>query len=412
LATPPSPKPAARWLWRFVVLLILAAGIGGYFALVKLKPKPAVRVPAQQLPLVQAEALEFRSGALTVSGNGLVRPRAEVVLAAEVSGRVTFVSPRLVTGGAIRRGEVLVRLDDEPFRAALAQAEAELTSARAALKLAGQLLERTRELIAKGYLSQQTLDERMAGRDQAAAALARAEALARQRRLDLERTVMHAPFDGKVLADRVDRGETVQPGKELARIFADDRLEIAVSLTDRDMALIGDLWRGGAHGDRARVRVAHGSGVYEWPARVERVEAAVDSATRTFNVVVRVDTPGARGKPVSGEASAAPPLLVGMYATVEIAGTDPGRHALVPRRALRDGGVLWLVGEGGAVSIRPVRLLQESGERAAVSAEGLAEGARVVVSDLKVVTEGMRVREIGAEPGAPPGAVANGRPAR
>jgi RND family efflux transporter MFP subunit len=413
LATPPSPKPAARWLWRIVVLLILAAGVGGFVALNKLKPKPAVRAPAQQLPLVQTEALEFRSGALAVTGNGLVRPRAEVVLAAEVSGRVTFVSRRLVTGGAITRGAVLVRLDDEPFRAALAQAEAELTSARAALKLAEQLLERTRELIAKGYLSQQTLDERMAGRDQAAAALTRAEALARQRRLDLERTVMHAPFDGKVLADRVDRGETVQPGKELARIFADDRLEIAVSLTDRDMALIGDPWRGGgAKGAEARVRVAHGSGIYEWPARVDRVEAAVDSATRTFNVVVRVDDPGARGKPASGEASAAPPLLVGMYATVEIAGTDPGRHALVPRRALRDGGVLWLVGEGGAVSIRPVRLLQESGERAAVSADGLAEGARVVVSDLKVVTEGMRVREIGAEPGAPPAAVANGRPAR
>jgi multidrug efflux pump subunit AcrA (membrane-fusion protein) len=174
------------------------------------------------------------------------------------------------------------------------------------------------------------------------------------------------------------------------------------------MALIGDLWRGGAHGDRARVRVAHGAGVYEWPARVERVEAAVDSATRTFNVVVRVDKPGVRGQAVSGEPAAAPPLLVGMYATVEIAGTDPGRHALVPRRALRDGGVLWLVGEGGAVSIRPVRLLQESGERAAVSAEGLPEGARVVVSDLKVVTEGMRVREIAGAAGAP-AAVANGR---
>jgi RND family efflux transporter MFP subunit len=408
LATPSSSKPAARWLWRIVVLVILAAGLGGFIALNKLKPRPAVRAPAQQLPLVQTAALEFRSGALAVSGNGLVRPRAEVVLAAEVSGRVTFVSPRLVTGGAIARGEVLVRLDDEPFRAALAQAEAELTSSRAALRLAEQLLERTRELIAKGYLSQQTLDERLAGRDQAAAALARAEALARQRRLDLERTVMHAPFDGKVLADRVDRGETVQPGKELARIFADDRLEIAVSLSDRDMALIGDLWRGGAHGDRARVRVAHGGGVYEWPARVERVEAAVDSATRTFNVVVRVDKPGVRGQAVSGEPGAAPPLLVGMYATVEIAGTDPGRHALVPRRALRDGSVLWLVGEGGAVSIRPVRLLQESGERAAVSAEGLAEGTRVVVSDLKVVTEGMRVREIAAAADAP-AAVANGR---
>jgi RND family efflux transporter MFP subunit len=310
-----------------------------------------------------------------------------------------------VTGGSIKRGQVLVRLDEAPFRAALAQAEAELASARAALRLAEQLLERTRELIAKGYMSQQTLDERMAGRDQAAAALERAQALARQRRLDLERAVVRAPFDGKVLAERVDAGETVQPGKELARIFADGALEIAVSLSDRDMALITDLWRAGAAGAagaQARVRVSHGNGVYQWPARVERVEAAVDSVTRTFNVVVRVDQPGARGTALSGDPAAAPPLLVGMYATVDIAGADAGRHALVPRRALRDGDVLWLLGEGGRVSIRPVRVLQDAGEHVVVADDGLPEGARVVVSDLKVVTEGLAVREIGAAGRAAP----------
>jgi len=408
LATPQAPRPASRWLWRIVVFLILAAGAGGFVALNKLKPKPAVRAPAEQLPLVQAEPLERRSGALTVSGNGLVRPRAEVVLAAEVSGRVRFVSPALVTGGAVRRGQVLVRLDDAPFRAALAQAEAELASARAALRLAEQLLERTRELIDKKYLAQQTLDERLAARDQAAASLARSEALARQRRLDLEHTVVHAPFGGKVLSERVDAGETVQPGKELARIFADGALEIAVSLSDRDIALIADLWRGGGAGAQARVRVSHGDAVYQWPARVERVEAAVDSATRTFNVVVRVDDPGARGRPVSGEAGAAPPLLVGMYASVEIEGIDPGPHAFVPRRALRDGSVLWLLGADGRIAVRPVRVLHESGDRAAVSVAGLPEQARVVVSDLKVVTDGMRVREIGAGGRA---AVAEGRPA-
>ncbi|HJS39745.1 MAG TPA: hypothetical protein VJ789_16600, partial [Burkholderiales bacterium] len=68
----------------------------------------------------------------------------------------------------------------------------------------------------------------------------------------------------------------------------------------------------------------------------------------------------------------------------------------VPRRALRDGDVLWLLGDGGRIAIRPVRVLQESGERVAVSADGLPEGARVVVSDLKVVTEGLAVREIAA----------------
>lgn len=394
---------SSRWLWRFVVLAILAAGVVGFVALNRLKPQPAVRPPVEQLALVQAEALEFRDGALRVSGQGLVKPRAEVVLAAEVSGRVVFVNRSLAAGGAFKRGEALLRLDDAPLRAAVAQAEAELASARAGLQLAEQQLARSRELIEKGFQSRQALDERTAGRDQAAAALARAEALARQRRLDLERTVLAAPFDGRVLSARVDRGETVQPGKELARVFADGALEIAVSLTDREMALIENPW--GANGGprreaaRASVRVEHGGGVYRWPARVDRVETAVDSATRTFNVIVRVDESSTRGTPVSGDPAAAPPLLVGMYATVQIEGADRGRHALAPRRALREGSVLWLLDPAGTLSVRPVRVLHEEGERVVVSADGLPEPARVVVSDLKVVTDGMRVRELGAATG-------------
>jgi len=388
---------SSRWLWRLVALAILAAGIGGFVAMNQLRPEPAVRPPAEQLPLVQAEPLEFREGALRVTGHGLARPRAEVVLGVEVPGRIVFVSPSLAAGGRFARGEVLLRLDDEPYRAALAQAAADLASTRAALELAGQQLARTRELIDQGFQSRQALDERTAARDQAAAALARAQALVRQRRVDLERTVVRAPFAGKVLSARIDRGESVQPGKELARVFDDGPLEIAVSLTDREMALIADLWGRGARVDApATVKVQHGEGVYEWPARVDRVESAVDSATRTFSVIVRVDRPSARGRPVSGDAAAAPPLLVGMYATVEIEGVDPGRHALVPRRALRDGSALWLLDRAGTLSVRPVHALQEQGARVAVDAAGLPADARVVTSDLKVVTDGMRVREIGA----------------
>lgn len=396
---------SSRWLWRIVTLLILAAGIGGFAALNLLRPEPAVRAPAAQLPLVQAAPLEFRDGTLRVTGQGLVKPRAEVVLGVEVPGRLVSVSPSLTAGGAFARGEVLLRLDDEPYRAALAQAEAELASARAGLQLAEQQLERTRELIGQGFQSRQALDERTGARDQAAAALARAEALLRQRRIDLERTEVRAPFDGKVLTARVDRGESVQPGREVARIFADGVLEIVVSLSDREMALVADPWRANdrGRGAAASVQVEHGGALYRWPARVDRVESSVDAATRTFNVVVRVDQPSARGSAVRGDPAAAPPLLVGMYATVQIEGIDPGRHALVPRRALREGDALWLLEPGGTLRVRPVRVLQTSGERVAVSAEGLPAGARIVLSDLKVVTDGMRVRELGAaaKPPAP-----------
>lgn len=385
-------------MWRLLVLVILAAGVGGFIALQVFKPRPAVRPPAKQVPLVRVAPVEFREGGLAVTGHGLVRPRAEVGLAAEVSGRVVSVSPNLVTGGRFRRGEVLIRIDEEPFRAALAQTAAERQSAQVALALAEQQLQRTEELIARNFLSRQTLDERVANRDQARATLARVDALERLRRIDLERTEIRAPFDGRVLSEKVDAGDAVQPGRELARIFDDDALEVAVSLTDRDMALIRDPWASGAGraraGTAATITVEHGGQRYRWPARVDRVESAVDAATRTFNVVVRADDPQARGQPAAEGAGAGPPLLVGMYAAVQIAGRDQGRYAVVPRRGLRDGETLWLLGAGDSIAVVPVRVLEETDESAAVDAAPIPDSARVVVSELKVVTPGMKVRVV------------------
>jgi len=216
----------------------------------------------------------------------------------------------------------------------------------------------------------------------------------------LSRTEIRAPFDGRVLSEQVDVGDTVQPGKQLARIFASGDLEIVVSLTDRDMALVRDPWTGSRAGSPATVVVEHGGQRYQWPGRLDRVEAAVDSATRTFNVVVRVPEPLARGKPlvepgaVSGAREAGPPLVVGMYASVQITGRDQGPHARIARAALRDGPSIWLLGPGDRIAIRPVRVLLERDDSVAIVADGLTDGARVVVSDLAVVTEGLEVRVV------------------
>jgi hypothetical protein len=104
--------------------------------------------------------------------------------------------------------------------------------------------------------------------------------------------------------------------------------------------------------------------------------------------------------------------LVGMYATVEIEGRREGRYAVVPRRALRDGSTLWLVGADDRVLIRPVRLVTETDNRAVVTADRLPEDARVIVSDLKVVTQDMPVRVVtAASPAADSGAASAERSA-
>ena len=398
-ATIPAAAPRPRqWPWALLVVLILAASIGGYIALQVFKPTPSIKPLVRQTPIVRVTELQARSGGLPVIGSGLIEPRRQVTLAAEVQARVIQISENLVTGGKFEQDEVLLMLDPAPFEAALAQATADTQSAKAALALAEQSIKRTRNLIAQGFLSRQTLDERVANRDQARAALARATAIENQRGIDLARTTITAPFSGRVLSESVSVGDTAQPGRELARLFDDTVLEVAISLTGKDMSLIDDPWGLAKHegATPAVIQVTHGEQIYEWDAQVDRVEAAIDNTTRTFNIVVRPSAPGQPGRPIDGNTRAGPPLLVGMYATARIAGRDLGRYYLLPRRALRNNDQVWIATAEQTVAIVAAEVLTEIDDQVAVklALENInALGA--ITSDLKVVTPGMQIRAAG-----------------
>lgn len=404
-----EPPRKTRWFWRALTVLIVLTGIGGFVALQVFKPKPEVRPLVRQLPVVRTIGAEILTEPLPVHGQGLVSPRTQVTLAAEISGRVTAVHPQMVPGGRFQQGEMLVELDPAPVRASLAQARADYRAAETGLRLAEQSVQRTRELIAQGFLSRQTLDEREASRDQAAASLERARAALRQRAIDLERTRVLAPFSGRVLSEQVNAGDTVQPGRELARLFDDGALEVTVSLTDTDIAMIDDPWSQQGPSSDAVVEVDHGGLRYRWPARLARVEAAIDTASRTFNVAVSVDDPRRPGIPVQDGAPPGPPLLVGMYADVHIAGRDQGPYLLIPASALREGRRVWQLDENGRLRIVPVRVLGEVDDKVAIAADPFAAGDRIVSSELRVVTDGMPVRSVDV-PAANDAGPAAGRP--
>ena len=116
------------------------------------------------------------------------------------------------------------------------------------------------------------------------------------------------------------------------------------------------------------------------------VEAALNEATRTVDVVVRVQDP------FLDDGSGRPPLLLGTYATVDIRGRQVEDYSVLPRTALRDGERIFVVEQDTLLSIRSVRLLQERGGDVFVAGE-LRSGEPVIVSPMEIVTDGMTVRQ-------------------
>lgn len=395
--------------------LLIAVGIlGGAIVIavvmVSLRPDPPVRPPPSTVPFVNTGVAASSEGAIPVHGAGTVRPRAEIDVAAQVSGKVTWVAPAFQGGGRVSADDVLFRIEDADYQNRVQQAKANVAAQAVALLQAEEEARIAREEYQRmqrrdggtgGQASPLTLKEPQLRAAQAA--LARDEAALADAELALSRTEVKAPFSGAVRHETVDPGQYVGPGQSVGRLYAADAFEVVVPLSDADAALIPDLWRlvagDGYRRVQATVYADYGDGRYMWRGYVDRAEAALDEQTRTIDVVVRVPNPFRSGMSADGEEDgpAGPPLLVGQFVDVQIDGVAPARYFAVPRAALRTDNEIWAV-RGSAVTIVPVQVLQRIDDVVYVTG-GLEDGQMVVVGGIQIATEGMEVRTGGGGTG-------------
>ncbi len=374
--------------------VILGGSVGLAALLVSLAPEPARTEPPPQIPFAQTARVTAEAGAIPVYGGGTVRPSAQIDVAPQVGGRVVWVDPGFQSGGRVKAGQTLFRLEEADYLFRVREARASLAARRVAL-----LQEEERAAIARAqyelYSARQgdtplqpaanALTLREPQLEAARAALGRDEALLAAADLALSRTRVTAPFDGFVREESLDVGQIVAPGQPVGRLFAADAVEVVVPVTNAEAELIPGLWelRPGDGDRRVAVRVVarYGGGTHAWQGYVDRGETSVDERTRTVDVIVRVPDPFAGSNP---------PLLVGAFVEVEIEGLRLDRYFKVPRAALRPGNEVWLAGQGGLVSIVPVQVLQRGDDEVFVTG-GLESGGTLITGGVRFATEGMRV---------------------
>lgn len=388
-------------------ILVGATGLAVF--MVSQRPEPERIPPPSQVPFAITAPAQAGEGAIPVFGAGTVRPRAEIDIAAEVSGKVVWVDPAFQSGGRVREGQVLFRIDDVDYRREVEKARANVAlqrvevlrateEAQVARKQYEQFKERQAESGEASEASPLALWQPQL--EAAEAALARDGASLAETELNLARTAVKAPFSGIVRTESVDVGQFVAAGRGVARLYASDAVEVIVPLSDREAALVPGLWdlRAG-DGNRevvARVVADYGGRRYGWDGYVDRVEGALDEQTRTLDVIVRVPEPygsgvSDTGGSEDGEADAGgPPLLVGKFVDVELEGIAPDAYFRIRRPALRPGNEVWVV-RGEKVKIVRVTVLQRADDDVYVTG-ALEPGDAAIVGGLQVATEGMAVR--------------------
>jgi multidrug efflux pump subunit AcrA (membrane-fusion protein) len=421
--------------------LVILAGLAIAFALVK-RGAPVEhagsQLPVKAVEVIAASTIPFRS---QVTAYGTVEPAILLEAKAEVSGRLSYLHPKLKRGGSITADTVVARIDPADYEVSLRQTEADLAanrqsllqleeeekSARRSLKLARQNLSygnkeyaRIEEVWEKKLVSRSTLDaerqkviqleqrvEELQGqinsfssrRDSIKAQIRKVQQQVKGQQTNLGRTEIVMPFNARIGQVYVEQKEFVRVGDTLFEALDINGVEIDAQIPVRDMsALVGH-----AHTPitpavnfsipgiitqmveqlnlQVKVRLVGGRPGAVWDAEVIRLSAAVDPVRRTLGLVVAVDDP--YGKIIPGQR---PPLMKGMYTSVHLA-TPVWTAMVLPRRAVHDGRA-YLADSDNRLIIRELDIQFSQGELVVLNG-GLDEGDRVVITDLYPVIEGM-----------------------
>ena len=271
-------NPSIRTSLKALILSTLAISALGLTACEKSDGKIA-EAPPVPLLISPEDVLKLSSDALTSgpSITGSVEPERRADLRAEVPAVVLAVLKE--NGDPVKRGDLLVRLDQTSIRDTLTSAEASARAASQAFDQAERQFQRMSKLRETGVVSLQQLEDVEIQRNSAQSDREAARTRVVSARQQLERTEVRAPFDGIVSDRKVSAGDTTQIGKELLKVIDPTSLRFE-GLVSADS--IGEVQAG----QRVNFRI-HGFDERDFLGTVMRVNPAADTTTRQVAVLVK-----------------------------------------------------------------------------------------------------------------------------
>jgi RND family efflux transporter MFP subunit len=308
----------------------------------------------------------------TVSIIGTIAARYDMPIGVEGDGgRVTAVY--VEAGDHVKRGQVLVHLNNSVLEPQVANLEAALDQARAEAELADAEYQRARAVGSSGALSAEETQKRKSSGVTAAAHVKVAAAQLAEAKARLARADVRAPADGIILTRTVEVGQTAMPGGEaLFRLSKDGETELRGQVAEQDLPLL-------KIGQTVDVRLTGTSKIYQ--GRIRLLGAVIDPATRLGTVKVSL-TPDTNLRP-------------GAFARAEVTVSNAERAVLPQTAVLNDekGSYVLVVNAQGKVERRAVRVtgMVPSG---VTIAEGINPTDKIVTTAGAFLQEGETVKPV------------------
>jgi len=425
-------------LKRLLIIPAILIGVGIFVIQKKNSSKPVQMPVAERTTTVRVMTVPQSDVVPHLTATGNVQPSQVWSAVAQVSGTVVEMHPRLEKGELIRAGEVLLKIDPSDYELAIVQAETAIESTRVqlaqvdvqeqnartslqieqqALKITEDELQRKEKLLANKTVSyseyekeqrislqqKQSVQSQLNSlslypieRKKLQAEQAKLDAQLSGAKLNLERTTVTMPFNGRIAKVAVEFQQLVND-RLGAMIVADgiDTAEVTVQIPMGrlgglihsrevvDIAEAANVEIGKKLGLTARVFLQQGGHSIEWDATVERLSDELDPRTRTVGVIVEVDQPYARVQP-----GKRPPLVKGLFVNVELKGSPYRDVIVIPLSALHDDQMVYVVDAEKRLQRRTVTMAARGADYVIIK-QGLEAGELIVLSDLAPAIDGM-----------------------
>lgn len=378
-----------------MVILIFSSGLVWFIMNNKPEARKNTQPPPQKLrtEVMKPTSIDY---SVWVPSFGVVKPKTQSLVIAQVSGQVVEVSDKFRDGAFFEKGDTLLIIDDADYLAQLTIAQAELKQneftykdekARSELAIKEWYkLGNTKEppsLVAR----EPQLNSSLSGLEASKAKVVQAQ-------LNLQRSKIIAPFAGRVLKLDVNVGQVVNNGSTLGSIYVVDSAEIRLPIQQQHLSHLNlpEIYRdSNTETVQIPVKISAeiGSKTHLWDGHIARVEGTIDSQTRQLYVVAEVEDP------YKFRQDGTPPLKIGQFVNVLIKGNELNNVVVLPRKAVTPAGNINVI-EAGILQRKSVTPLWKDSHDIVIEND-FNNNQHISISPLGNVVSGTRVEFLDSE---------------
>jgi len=381
-----------------IVASIILFGIFVILLLNVFKPEAKKRPVPETVVSVETIQAVRSTYPIVVNANGTVEAQTRGNLITQVSGEIIAIGDNFKTGGTFKKGEMLVQVDRRDHQANLSQALAQLSQADATY--------RQEQANAK----QAAKDWKRLGNTEPAPALVlrkpqltaakaqfdSARSAHQTAILNLSRTTITAPYDGRIISRAAVLGQYMTVGNPIAEVFATDGVEVRLPISQDEFNQLGlDLLSAEDNNNSFSALISAKIGIetYQWPAQISRSDSTFDINTRQIDVIAEVQDP-------FGKASGQPALKIGQFVNARIQGVNIENVFVIPNKSIREGRYVYLVRDQ-RLAKQTIDILWQDDQNSLIS-NGLVENDQIVTTSLNSTLAGARAKLANAEKVAAP----------